>query len=178
MENTEITPLGFVFSYLVYFCGVFMGLELHKVSIDYNNVNMQGHADHYFVMTKMNYRKARVHRERIKYRCFKTVSRKTWESGTGEISDVEELVEYYNEGMSEIRDKGAPVKYKVCTIRSKPELIDSDLTERRRLIRKYERKYRKNQTDHNRDIHVGLQKEYRNRLRWNRERHVNKVTED
>ena len=45
MENTEIQTLGFVFSYLVYFCGVFMGLELHKVSIDYNNVSMQGHME-------------------------------------------------------------------------------------------------------------------------------------
>ena len=29
--------LGFVFSYLVCFCGIFMSMELHKVSIDYNN---------------------------------------------------------------------------------------------------------------------------------------------
>ena len=81
--------------------------------------------------------------------------------------------------MSEIWDKVAPtVKYKVCTVRSKPELIDSDLTEKRRLIRKYERKYRKHKRDHNKDIYVGLQKEYRNRLRWNWKRHVNKVIED
>ena len=45
MENIEIQTLGFVFSYLVYFCGVFMSLELHKVSIDYNNVSMQGHME-------------------------------------------------------------------------------------------------------------------------------------
>ena len=37
---------------------------------------------------------------------------------------------------------------------------------------------RKNKTTHNKDIYGGLQKEYRNRLRWNRKRHVNKVTED
>ena len=41
----EIQALGFVFSYLVYFCGVFMALELHKVSTDYNNVSMQGHKE-------------------------------------------------------------------------------------------------------------------------------------
>ena len=41
MENMEIQTLVFVFSYLVYFCGVFMSLDLHKVSIDYNNVSMQ-----------------------------------------------------------------------------------------------------------------------------------------
>ena len=87
---------------------------------------------------------------------------------TEEISGVEELVEYYNKGMSEIKDEVAPVKYKVCTVRSKPEWIDSDFTERRKLTRKYERKYRKNKTDHNKDIYVRLQKEYRNRLRWNR----------
>ena len=33
-------------------------------------------------------------------------------------------------------------------------------------------------TDHNKDIYIGLQKEYRNRLRWNRKRHVNKVIQD
>ena len=42
MENREIQILGFVFSYLVYICGVFMSLELQKVSIDYKNVSMQG----------------------------------------------------------------------------------------------------------------------------------------
>ena len=84
---------------------------------------------------------------------------------TGEITDVEELVECYNKGMSEIKDKVTPVKYKVCTVKSKPEWNDSDLTERRRLTRKYERKYRNNKTDHNKDIYTGLQKEYRNRLR-------------
>ena len=59
----------------------------------------------------MSYRKAWVHREIIKYWCFKTVSRQLWESEfegliewIGEISDVEELVEYYNKGMSEIKD--------------------------------------------------------------------------
>ena len=80
--------------------------------------------------------------------------------------------------MSEIKGKVAPVKYKVRTVRSKPEWIDSDLTERRKLTRKYERKYRKNKTGHNKDIYIGLQKEYRNRLRWNRKRHVNRVIED
>ena len=45
MENMDIQTLGFVFSYLVYFCGVFMGLELHKGSIDYNNASMQGHME-------------------------------------------------------------------------------------------------------------------------------------
>ena len=48
--------------------------------------------------------------------------------------------------MSEIKDKVAPAKYKVCTVRSKLEWTDSDLTERRKLTRKYERKYRKNKT--------------------------------
>ena len=43
MENTEIQTLGFVFSCLVYFCGVIMSLELHKVSTDYYNMSMQGH---------------------------------------------------------------------------------------------------------------------------------------
>ena len=43
---------------------------------------------------------------------------------------------------------------------------------------KYERKYRKNKTNHNKDIYVGLQKEYRKRLRWKRKRNVNKVIED
>ena len=86
------------------------------------------------------------------------------------ISDVEELVEYYNKGMSEIKDKVAPVKYKVCTVRSKPEWIDSDLPEWRRLTRKYERKYRKNMINNNKNTYVGLQKEYRNRLRWNRKK--------
>ena len=80
--------------------------------------------------------------------------------------------------MSEIKHKVTPVKYKDCTVRSKLEWIDSDLTERRRLTRKYERKYRKNKTNHNKDIYIGLQKEYRNRLRWNRKRHVKKVIED
>ena len=134
-------------------------------------------SDHHFVMTKMSYKKAQVHRERIKYPCFKAVSREMWESElkdlieqTGEISDIEELVEYCNKGMSEIEDKVVPVKYKVCTVRSKPEWIDSDSTERRRLTRKHERKYRKNKTNHNKDIYVGLQKEYRYRLRWNRKK--------
>ena len=36
----------------------------------------------------------------------------------------------------------------------------------------------KNRTNHNKDIHIGLQREYRNRLRWNRKRHANKVIED
>ena len=80
--------------------------------------------------------------------------------------------------MSENKDKVAPVKCKVRTVRSKLEWIDFDLTERRRLTRKYERKYRKNKTDHNKDIYIGLQKEYRNRLRWNRKGHVSKVIED
>ena len=80
--------------------------------------------------------------------------------------------------MLEIKDKVAPVKYKVHKVKNKPEWIDSDLTERRRLTRKYERKYRKNKRNKNKDIYIGLQKEYRNRLRWNRKRHVNKVIED
>ena len=80
--------------------------------------------------------------------------------------------------MSEIKDKVAPVKYEALTVRSKPKWIDSDLTERRRLTRKYDRKYKKNKTDHNKYIYIGLQREYRNRLRWNRKRHVNKVIED
>ena len=33
-------------------------------------------------------------------------------------------------------------------------------------------------TDHNKDIYIGLQKDYRNRLRQNRKRHVNKVIQD
>ena len=41
----EIQTLGFVFSYVVYFCGVFMILELHKITIDYNNMSMQGHME-------------------------------------------------------------------------------------------------------------------------------------
>ena len=45
MDNMEIQTPGFVFSFLVYFCGVFMSLELHKVSIDYNNASMQGHME-------------------------------------------------------------------------------------------------------------------------------------
>ena len=45
--------------------------------------------------------------------------------------------------MSEIKHKVAPVKYKAHTVTGKPEWIDSDLTKRRRLTRKYERKYRK-----------------------------------
>ena len=65
--------------------------------------------------------------------------------------------------MSEIKDKLELVKYKDHTVRRKPEWVDSDLTERRTLTRKYERKYRKNKTDNNKDIYVGLRKEYRNR---------------
>ena len=42
MENTKIQTLGFVFCYLDYFYGVCMGLELHKVCIDYNSASMQG----------------------------------------------------------------------------------------------------------------------------------------
>ena len=38
----EIQTLGFVFSYLVYSCGVFMSLELHKFSINYTNMSMLG----------------------------------------------------------------------------------------------------------------------------------------
>ena len=45
MENMQIQTLGFVFSYLVYFCGVLMSLELPKVSTDYNNASMQGHVE-------------------------------------------------------------------------------------------------------------------------------------
>ena len=66
--------------------------------------------------------------------------------------------------MSKIKDKVAHIKYKFFTVRSKPKCIDFILTERRRLTRKYERKYRKNKTNHNKDIYLGLQKEYRNRL--------------
>ena len=43
MKNMDIQTLGFFFTYLAYFCSVIMGLELHKVSTDYNNASMQGH---------------------------------------------------------------------------------------------------------------------------------------
>ena len=45
MDNIEIQTLGYVFSYLVYFCGFFLSLKLYKVSIDYKNVSLQGHME-------------------------------------------------------------------------------------------------------------------------------------
>ena len=79
-------------------------------------------------------------------------------------SDVESAVHHYNEVLQNIVDKHAPEKTRVVTIRPEAPWYNSKLAEKKRLKRKYERRYNKSRITVDRELYCHQRDKYNNLL--------------